>query len=101
MGGARGEGAGDGRRSGELAGLVLGGSEGGAEGPSMPLRFLLLLLLVQSQSNQRKKPLTLPVAPEHAPLASSITTLSPLPSSPRYLAAFAPVSPLPTITTSA
>ena len=46
---------------------------------------------------------TLPVAHQHASLASSITTLNPfaLSSSARYLAAEAPVMPEPTMTTSA
>ena len=46
---------------------------------------------------------TLPVAHQHASLASSITTLNPfaLSSSAKYLAAEAPVMPEPTITTSA
>lgn len=47
--------------------------------------------------------LTLPVAPQHASLASSMTTPKPaaLPSSARNLAADAPVIPDPTTTTSA
>ena len=46
---------------------------------------------------------TLPVAHQHASLASSMTTLNPfaLSSSARYLAAEAPVMPEPTMTTSA
>ena len=46
---------------------------------------------------------TLPVAHQHASLASSITTLNPfaLSSSAKYLAAEAPVMPEPTMTTSA
>jgi hypothetical protein len=51
----------------------------------------------------KREPLTLPVAPQHASLASSSTTDLPfaLSSSERYLAAEVPVMPLPTITTSA
>lgn len=47
--------------------------------------------------------LTLPVAPQHASLASRSTMLLPLAlsSSARYLAADVPVMPLPTMTTSA
>ena len=47
--------------------------------------------------------LTLPVAPQHASLASRSTTLFPLAlsSSARYLAADVPVMPLPTMTISA
>lgn len=45
--------------------------------------------------------LTLPVAPQQASLASSITTFQFPCSSLRYLAALTPVIPLPIITTSA
>lgn len=53
--------------------------------------------------NSAGNPLTLPVAPQHASLASNITMLFPraLSSSTRYLAAEVPVIPLPTMTMSA